>query len=111
MRDDYDYPAYCIDFDYCSGGFWATAYTHRDAGCNKLTKTEFRLSPQARIVAVDPNHIPLGSTVEIKGYGIYYAEDIGGAIKGNRIDIFHWSYEEAMEFGRREVEIRWRTEN
>jgi len=88
--------------------FEATAYTHMDDGWNKITKTEFVLSPQARVVAVDPSVIPLGSKVEIKGYGVYYAEDIGGAIKGNRIDVFHWIYDEAMEFGRRKVQIRWR---
>lgn len=88
--------------------FEATAYTHMDDGCNKITKTEFELSPQARVVAADPSVIPLGSKVEIKGYGIYYAEDIGGAIKKNRIDIFHWNRQDALEFGRRQVLVRWK---
>ena len=88
--------------------FEATAYTHQDPGCNKLTKTEFRLCPGARIVAVDPNNIPLGSTVEIKGFGLFYAEDIGGAIRRKRIDIFYWNIDEALEFGRRNVTLRWK---
>jgi 3D (Asp-Asp-Asp) domain-containing protein len=50
----------------------------------------------ARVIAVDPNIIPLGSSVSIefvdekykKYNGIYVSRDIGGAIKGNRIDLF-----------------------
>ena len=86
--------------------FEATAYTHLDEGCNRWTKTEFYLTPTARIVAVDPTIIPLGSIVEIEGYGIYYAQDVGGAIKGNKIDIYHWDREQALEFGRRMVKVR-----
>ena len=88
----------------------ATAYTHRDAGCNLLTKTEFQLAPNARVVAVDPRFIPLGSIVEIEGFGKFYALDIGGAIKGSRIDIYFWDKGEALEFGRRRVKLRWREE-
>lgn len=51
--------------------------------------------PQAgRTIAVDPDIIPLGSTVKIEGQE-YVAEDTGGAIKGNRIDIFVSSHDEA----------------
>lgn len=88
--------------------FEATAYTHQDEGCNKLTKTEFRLCPEARIVAVDPDIIPLGSKVEIQGFGIFYAEDIGGAIKLRRIDVHYWNVQDALEFGRRKVKLRWK---
>jgi 3D (Asp-Asp-Asp) domain-containing protein len=38
-------------------------------------------------LAVDPAVIPLGTNVYIPGYGIGRAEDIGGAIKGRRIDL------------------------
>ena len=51
-----------------------------------------------RTVAVDPRVIPLGSTVNINGQA-YIAEDIGGAIKGNRIDVFFSSHTDALEFG------------
>lgn len=51
-----------------------------------------------RTVAVDPSVIPLGSEVYINGQE-YVAEDIGGAIKGNRIDIFFPTHAAALEFG------------
>lgn len=55
--------------------------------------------PQAgRTIAVDPDVIPLGSTVKIDGQE-YVAEDTGGAIQGNRIDIFVNSHDEAITKG------------
>lgn len=51
-----------------------------------------------RTVAVDPSVIPLGSTLYINGQA-YIAEDIGGAIKKNRIDVFFDTHEDALEFG------------
>lgn len=57
-------------------------------------------------VAVDPNVIPLGSKVYVSGYGVAIAADTGGAIKGNIIDVFLNSYEECMNWGRREVTVQ-----
>lgn len=51
-----------------------------------------------RTVAVDPEVIPLGSTVYINGFA-YVAEDTGSAIKGNRIDVLLPTHEEALDFG------------
>lgn len=51
-----------------------------------------------RTIAVDPSLIPLGSSVVINGH-TYTAEDTGGAIKGNRIDIFVSSHSEALANG------------
>ena len=51
-----------------------------------------------RTIAVDPRIIPLGSKVEIKGK-TYVAEDTGGAIKGNRIDMCVSSHSEAYRLG------------
>jgi len=48
-----------------------------------------------RTVAVDPNLIPMGSTVYIQGLGVFTAEDTGGAVIGPHIDVFVGSEAEA----------------
>ena len=50
-------------------------------------------------IAVDPDIIPYGSEVIIDGK-VYKAQDCGGAIKGNRIDVFFDNHREALNFGR-----------
>lgn len=53
-------------------------------------------------IAVDPRVIPLGTKVYVEGYGYAIAEDTGGAIKGNRIDVFLPSNSDAYTWG-----VRW----
>ncbi len=63
-------------------------------------KTKSGTTPVAgRTVAVDPKKIPLGSKLLINGH-IYTAEDTGGAIKGNKIDIFYNTHQEAFNHGK-----------
>lgn len=63
------------------------------------------------IVAVDPRVIPLGSKLYIETadgsyvYGTAVAADTGGAIKGNRIDLCYNTRQEALNFGRRKVNV------
>jgi 3D (Asp-Asp-Asp) domain-containing protein len=57
------------------------------------------------IVAVDPKVIPLGTRLFIPGYGYAIADDIGSAIKGNKIDLAFDSHGEAMQFGRQSVTV------
>lgn len=56
-------------------------------------------------IAVDPRVIPIGTTVYVEGYGYAVAEDTGGAIKGNIIDVFFHSESEANSWGRRSVKV------
>lgn len=56
-------------------------------------------------IAVDPRVIPLGSRVYVEGYGYAVADDTGGAIKGNRIDVFFPSESEAQSWGVRSVTV------
>ena len=77
--------------------FEATAYTW--TGNRTATGTW----PSRGTVAVDPNVIPLGAELYVEGYGPAVAADTGGDIKGQRIDLYMESYEEAIQFGRRQV--------
>lgn len=83
------------------GEFKLTAYCTCSKCCDEwadgITYTGTKATP-GRTVAVDPDVIPLGSTVYINGI-TYVAEDIGGAIKGNRIDVLFPTHQEALEFG------------
>ncbi|MEG1310813.1 MAG: G5 domain-containing protein [Bacilli bacterium] len=62
--------------------------------------------PRWGTIAVDPKIIPYGSKVYIPKFGMTFtAEDCGGAIKGNMIDIFMGSNSEAYSWGRRKIEV------
>lgn len=84
----------------------ATAYDP-SAGSKTAMGTRARVGA----VAVDPRVIPLGSKLYIESmdgfptYGFATAEDTGGAIKGNRIDLFYSTNAQALRFGRRNVKV------
>lgn len=84
----------------------ATAYAP-DPRClgvsSKYTATGVRA--KRGIIAVDPRIIPLGTSLYVSGYGRGLAADTGGAIKGNSVDLCFDTYEEAVKFGRRRVEV------
>src|SRR5699024_6825894 len=67
----------------------ATAYTAKCDGCSGVTATGVDLNNNlnAKVIAVDPSVIPLGSKVYVEGYGYATAADTGGAIQGNKIDV------------------------
>ncbi|MCY6355705.1 ubiquitin-like domain-containing protein [Clostridium sp. ZS2-4] len=68
------------------------------------TKTK-RNSDGYSTVAVDPRIIPLGTKLYIEGYGFAIAEDTGGAIKGNKIDLYFNSDSQVYRFGVRYVDV------
>ncbi len=84
-------------------GMEATAYLPTDGSAEGLTA--MGIPATYGIVAVDPDVIPLGTRVYIPGYGEALAADTGGAIYGYRIDLCMESYDEAMDFGRRNVTV------
>ena len=81
----------------------ATAYHPTDGDGLGITATGTRAGYGT--VAVDPDVIPLGSTVYIPNYGEAIAADTGGAIQGNRIDLCMETFEECYNFGVRSVEV------
>lgn len=86
--------------------FVATGYSSNDStqGTNNVTATGKEV--YEGIIAVDPKIIPLGTEVEIKDLGKFIAEDTGGKIKGNRIDIYFSSKTEAKKFGKQGIWLR-----
>lgn len=66
-------------------------------GDSSTTATGTKPTP-GRTIAVDPKVIPYGSKVTINGH-TYIAEDCGGAVKGNRVDILFATHKEALAFG------------
>lgn len=57
-------------------------------------------------IAGDPRILPLGTVVHIEGMGTFTVKDTGGAIKGNRIDIWMPSTRNAKVFGRKKINVR-----
>lgn len=53
-----------------------------------------------------PKNYAFGTKIEIAGMGTYIVEDRGGAITGNKIDIYFDSHAEALKFGRRNLQIK-----
>ena len=86
----------------------ASAYTASCNGCSGITSTGINLkrNPDAKVIAVDPSIIPLGTKVYVEGYGYAIAADIGGSIKGNKIDLFFPTKAEAYQWGRKSVKIK-----
>lgn len=86
----------------------STAYTAHCDGCSGTTSTGINLikNPGRKVIAVDPNVIPLGTRVWVEGYGEAVAGDTGGAIKGNRIDVFVPDQTEASNWGRKPVKVK-----
>ena len=82
----------------------ATAYTAYN-GDGWGNKTASGMTTAVGVVAVDPNVIPLGTRLYIEGYGLAVAGDTGGAIKGNRIDLFFNTSNECYQFGRQDVTV------
>lgn len=88
------------------GTFTCSAY----CGCKvcsgeygNMTATGVVAQPN-HTIAVDPKVIPYGTKVVIDGI-TYTAEDCGGAIKGNKIDVYFESHQEALNFGLKSFEV------
>ncbi|WP_455675994.1 ubiquitin-like domain-containing protein [Pradoshia sp.] len=86
----------------------ATAYTSGCNGCTGKTATgiNLRANPNAKVIAVDPSFIPLGTKVYVEGYGYATAADTGGAVSGKKIDVFVPSTADAYNWGVKTVKIK-----
>lgn len=77
----------------------ATGYTY--TGYN----TASGIPPSPGVAAVDPRVIPLGTRLYVEGYGKVTALDTGGDIKGNRIDLFYETENQALRWGARRTKV------
>src|SRR3954464_14458780 len=83
--------------------FSATAY------CKGIV-TASGVPAQSGVAAADPELLPVGSVVEIdslpqKYNGIYTVMDTGPAVQGRHVDVYMWSCNEALQFGRRPIHL------
>lgn len=92
----------------------ATAYAPYDnisgiCADNSPSFTATGARPGPGTIAVNPSVIPYQSSMWVQGYGWGRAEDTGGIIRGrdDLIDVFQWSYDEAIKWGRRKVVVVW----
>ncbi|MGH1646552.1 3D domain-containing protein [Enterococcus gilvus] len=83
----------------------STGYSCAESVNTFFTAMGIDLRQNPQVVAVDPSVIPLGSMVEVSGYGIAIAGDTGGAIKGNIIDCHFPTVEQCIQWGRRSVTV------
>src|SRR5262249_15149308 len=83
--------------------FSATAY------CKGVTATS-GVAAQSGVAAADPDLLPVGSVIEVDSLesrynGIYTIMDTGPAVQGRQIDLYMWSCNEALRFGRRSIRL------
>lgn len=90
--------AYCSCKQCC--GVWADLRPLDENGKPIVYTSTMAVAKQGRTIAVDPTVIPYGTVLEIEGKE-YVAEDCGGAIKDNRIDVYFENHAEAKNFGRK----------
>ncbi len=83
----------------------ATAYTSDPAENGGWTVTAIGTQIRRGVIAVDPRVIPLRSRVYVEGYGFATAEDTGGAIKGNRIDVVMDTKSQSSIWGIKNVKV------
>ncbi len=86
----------------------ASAYDPGPKSCGRFAngRTCNGLRAGYGIIAVDPRVIPLGTKLFVPGYGYAVAADVGGAIKGNRVDLGFNSRPAAFQWGKKWVELR-----
>jgi 3D (Asp-Asp-Asp) domain-containing protein len=89
-----------------SAVFVVTGYaTGCDTRPGALTKSG-KLPVVGLTVAADPSVVPLGSILQIDGFGERVVHDVGGAVRGLRLDVFMASCSEAQQFGRQARQVR-----
>jgi 3D (Asp-Asp-Asp) domain-containing protein len=100
---EYIATAYCPCEKCC--GVWATRRPLDENGDPIVYGATGIILRQGISVAADVMH-PMGTMLAIEGMGTYIVQDRGGAIKGNRLDIYFTDHDEASDFGVQTVRVR-----
>lgn len=100
---DFVATAYCSCEKCC--GVWATMRELDDNGEPIVQGATGVTLKQGVSVAADTTY-PIGTNLEIEGMGTYIVHDRGGAIKGNRLDIYFDNHNDALEFGVQNIRVR-----
>lgn len=89
--------------------FTVTAYCPCEKCCgaysNGYTATGEK-AIQGVTIAADPDVLPMGTEIELDGH-TYTVQDTGGAIAGNRLDLYFDRHEDALRWGVQEKIVRW----
>lgn len=103
--ETYEATAYCACVKCC--GIWSKQHPTRVNDSSFVQRTKSGTEPmQGRTIGAARDGLPLGTVVEIQGLGTYVVEDtLGASSTGKRIDIFFDSHQEALNWGRREVQL------
>lgn len=84
-----------------------TAYCPCEKCCGRWADGHFADgSPVGgKAIAADTSIYPFGTTFNVPGYGVAVVKDRGGAIKGNRLDLYFSTHQAALNWGRQTIEV------
>lgn len=102
--EEYIATAYCSCEKCC--GIYAKDRPVDENGKEIMYTASGERAEQGVTIAADWSVLPAGTIVEVDGYGEFVVHDKGGAIKGNKIDIYFESHQEALEWGVKSVKLR-----
>ncbi len=85
-----------------------TAYCPCEKCCGRWADGSFADgSPVGgKAIAADTSIYPFGTTFDVPGYGVASVKDRGGAIKGNKLDLYFSSHKAALEWGRQHITVK-----
>ena len=89
--------AYCSCIECC--GYWATIREYDENGNPIVYTASGAIAQEGVTIAVDTSKLPYGSEVYIGNHGFYVAEDCGGGVVGNHIDVYYSSHDAAKSIG------------